>query len=217
MYIWIPRGGVLMGYDLSDLKMAKKRNHKIEITNEAINKVPRIKYKDIPESEYDNIWDLAKEVLKISKEENQSNEVAITYSLNSAKLIEQGERYIGVALGSEHDVDPLSNTTAYHLISASEECVVILLHNHPSLSDFSLSDIQFLLKYETIKMMIVVTNLGSVSYLVKNKKYNFEKAVHLFNEAVEKNNKANNLKDLQDAADYFLKNSYNAGIGYDNR
>ncbi len=206
-----------MDSNLNDLKMAKKRDHKIMITDEAINKIPRIQYKDIPESEYDNLWDLAKNVLKISKEENDSNEVAITYSLSSAKLIKLGEKYIGVALGTEHDVDPLSNTTAYHLISSAKECVVIVLHNHPSLSDFSLSDIQFLLKYETVKMMIVVTNLGSISYLVKRKNYNFEEAVALFNEAVDKNNRANNLKDLQDAAAYFLKNSYNIGIDYDNR
>lgn len=206
-----------MSGNLNDLEMAKKRDHKIMITDEAINKVPRIQYRDIPECEYGNLWDLAKNVLKISKDENDSNEVAITYSLDSAKLIEQGERYIGVALGAEHDVDPLSNTTAYHLISTLRDCVVIVLHNHPSLSNFSLSDIQFLLKYETVKMMIVVTNLGSISYLVKNKKYDFGKAITLFNEAVDKNNKANNLKDLQDAADYFLKNSYNVGIDYDNR
>ncbi len=205
-----------MSSNLNDLEMAKNRNHKIMITEEAINKVPRIQYRDIPESEYDNLWDIAKNVLKISKEENDSNEVAVTYSLNSTKLIEQREKYIGVALGTEHDVDPLSNTTAYHLISSAKECVVIVLHNHPSLSAFSLSDIQFLLNYGAVKMMVVITNLGSISYLVKGKNYNFEKAVALFNEAVDKNNKATNLKDLQNAADYFLKNSYNIGIDYDN-
>ena len=46
--------------------MAKKRNHKVMITDEAINKVPRIKYKNIPTNEYDNIWELAKSVLRIS-------------------------------------------------------------------------------------------------------------------------------------------------------
>ena len=95
--------------------------------------------------------------------------------------------------------------------------MVIVLHNHPSLSDFSLSDIQFLLKYQTIKMMVVVTNLGAVSYLVKNQKYHFAKAIRLFNEAVDKNNIATNLKGLQDAADYFLKNCYEVGIDYGNR
>lgn len=95
--------------------------------------------------------------------------------------------------------------------------MVIVLHNHPSLSAFSLPDIQFLLRYETVKMMVVVTNLGSVSYLVKNRKYDFEKAVILLNEAVDLNNKAKNIKDLQDATDYFLKNCYNVGINYENR
>lgn len=40
---------------LNDLKMAKKRDHKIMITDEAINKVPRVQYKEIAEEEYDNI------------------------------------------------------------------------------------------------------------------------------------------------------------------
>lgn len=187
------------------------------ITDEAINKVPHIKYKEIPETEYDNLQELARQVLKISKEENNSDEVAVTYSLESIKLIETGNRYIGIALGTEHAVDPLSDSTSYHLIRTSRECVVIVLHNHPSLSAFSLPDIHFLLRYETVKMMVVVSNLGSISYLVKNRKYDFEKAVMLLNEAVDLNNKANKLKDLQDAAYYFLKNCYNVGINYENR
>ena len=215
--IWDKERRLEMSSDLNDLEMAKKRDHKIMITNEAINKVPRVQYKEISETEYDNLQELARQVLQISKDENDSNEVAVTYSLESVRLIEEGERYIGIALGAEHDVDPLSDSTSYHLIRTSKECVVIVLHNHPSLSAFSLSDIQFLLRYETVKMMVVVTNLGSVSYLVKNRKYDFEKAVILLNEAVDLNNKAKNIKDLQDAADYFLKNCYNVGINYEKR
>lgn len=202
---------------LKDLEMAKKRDHKIMITEEAIRKVPHIKYKNIPESEHNMIQELARNVLRISKDENDSNEVALTYSLDSDKLIEHGERYIGIALGSEHNVNPLSDTTAYHLISSTAECVVIILHNHPSLSDISLTDVQFLLRYDSVKMMIVITNLGSISYLVKNKKYNWKEAVLLFNEAVDKNNQAEKLKDLHAATDYFLKKCYNVGIDYDNR
>ena len=44
-----------MSSNLNDLEMAKKRNHKIMITDEAINKVPRVQYKEIPETEYDNL------------------------------------------------------------------------------------------------------------------------------------------------------------------
>lgn len=71
-----------------------------------------------------------------------------------------------------------------------------------------------MLRYETVKLMVVVTNLGNVSYLVKNSKYDFEKAVVLFNEAIDLNNKA---KNLQEAADYFLKSCYNVGINYEKR
>jgi fructose/tagatose bisphosphate aldolase len=206
-----------MERDLNDLKMAKKREHKIMITDEAINRVPRIEYKCIPESEYDNIQDLAMNVLKISKDENDSNEVAITYALESSSYIQNKEDYIGVAIGSEHGVDPLNSTVAYHLIKGKGNCVVIVLHNHPSLSDFSLTDIEFLIQYEKIKLMVVVTNLGSITYLVKTDKYNYNKAIDLINTAISMNNEAKNLKELQEAADYFLKNCYSVGITYDNR
>ncbi len=203
--------------NLKDLEMARKRDHKIMITDDAIMKVPRIRYKNIPESEYNTIRELAKTVLQISKDENDSNEVAITYSMDSTERIQKGEEYIGVALGGEHEVDPISNTTAYHLVSSAKECIVIVLHNHPTLSDFSLSDVQFLLQYASVKMMVVVTNLGSISYLVKGNRYTYEKAVALFNEAVSANNEAGDLRGLQKAADLFLKNCYLVGIDYENR
>ena len=59
-------------------KWQKKRDHKIMITDEAINKVSRVQYKEIPETEYDNLRELARQVLQISKDENDSNEVAVT-------------------------------------------------------------------------------------------------------------------------------------------
>jgi hypothetical protein len=206
-----------MDDNLKELEMAKKRDHKIMITDEAINKVPRIQYKDIPENEYDNIQDLARNVLRISKEENDSNEVAITYALESLSYIQENEEYIGVAIGGEHGVDPLNSTVAYHLIKGRGNCVVIVLHNHPSLSDFSISDVEFLIQHDKIKMMVVVTNLGNITYLVKTDKYDYYKAVELINTAISMNNEAKNLKDLQDAADYFLKNCDTVGITYDNR
>lgn len=44
-----------MRKNLNNLERAKKRDHKIMITDEAINKVPRVQYKEIPETEYDNL------------------------------------------------------------------------------------------------------------------------------------------------------------------
>ena len=67
-----------MSENLNDLEMAKKRDYKIMITDAAINKVPLVQYKEIPETEYDNLRELARQVLQISKDENDSNEVAVT-------------------------------------------------------------------------------------------------------------------------------------------
>lgn len=56
---------------MQDLEMARKRDHKIMITDEAIKKVPMISYREIPEKEYPMLCNLAQEVLKISKEQNK--------------------------------------------------------------------------------------------------------------------------------------------------
>lgn len=41
--------------------------------------------------------------------------------------------------------------------------------------------------------------------------------IMITDEAIHKVNEANSLKDLQKAADIFLKNSYNVGIDYEDR
>jgi hypothetical protein len=202
---------------VNELGMAKKRDHKIMITDEAIKKVPLIKYKEIPESEYLTIQELVKEVLTVSMKENNSNEVALTYSLDSQNLIAEGNEYMGIALGDEHGVDPCLNSVAYHLIKTSYNCVVIVLHNHPSLSNFSLDDVRFFLQNHTVKMIVEVTNLGSISYLVKKDSYDYMKALELYNESVNKHNDGKRLKDYQKAVAYFLSNCKKANIVYDNR
>jgi len=82
---------------MKDLEMAKRRDRKIMITGEAIDKVPLIKYKEILEDEYLMLQELVKEVLTISKNDNDSNEVALTYSLHYRNLIAEGKDYMGVA------------------------------------------------------------------------------------------------------------------------
>ena len=204
--------------DLFDLGMAKKRDHKIIITDEAIEKVPLIKYREISESVYPLLQDLAKEVLRLSKEDNDSNEVAITFSLNYKKLIDAGKDYVGIAYGDEHSVDPRLNVVANHLIRASYGCVIIVLHNHPSLSKFSLEDVKFFIGNSTIKLMVVVTNLGGISYLVKKGDGYLEgAAIDLYNESVDLHNEGTRLRDYQKAVSFFLANCHKVGIIYDDR
>ena len=160
-----------------DLEMSKNRNQKVLITDEAINKVPLIKYRGIPENEYATIQELAKEVLVISKNENDSNEVALTYSMEHESLIAEGREYIGI----------------------------------------SLEDVQFFLRNVTVKMMVVITNLGSISYLVKGENIDQRKAVEIYNNAVSMHNEGNGIRDYQKAVAYFLSHCHEANIVYEDR
>lgn len=203
--------------DLEALEMAKKRDHKIMITDTAIEKVPFVRYKEIPEEEYPIIQMLTKKVLQLSKEENESNEVVITYSIDNSEDERQTEQCFGIVFGDNHSADPMRDSYSCHLICSSKKCVVILLHNHPSLSKISLVDVRFFLEHSTIKLLTAVTNMGNVYYMVKGKNFDRGKAIDIFNEAVSVNNKAMDLKALQRASEYFLKNCYRAGIIYEDK
>lgn len=201
---------------LDSLEMSKRRNQKVMITEEAIRKVPYIHYREIPEQEWDIIQSLAKRVMELSRKSNDSNEVAITYSYDTDMVL-SGEELVGVHFGDEHSVDPLADAKTFHLIMKSRECAVVSLHNHPSLSLVSLMDIRFFLRYDSIKLLVVVTNLGSISYLVKSGKYNYVAAINFMNDVITMHNAADNVKGYEKAVQYFLSNCYNVGIIYENK
>jgi hypothetical protein len=196
---------------LSDLEQ-NKRDHKVEITDVAISKVPYVKYRSIPESHYAVLQELAKEVLRVSRDENDCNEVAITYNLDSPELAIKGGKFIAVVKGDEHSVDPLASTDANHISVSARGCVVVITHNHPSLSKISLEDAFYLLIHEAIRMIVAVTNRGSISYLVKTDDYNHLESRKLLREAIRLDKEAKNLKQKQDACDYFLNNCFKTGL-----
>lgn len=208
-----------MNNELNAMEMAKKRDRKIAITDEAISKVPVIEYKSIPSSQYRIINELAKEALIISKEDNDNNEVAITYRMSSLSEMKEDERtkVMGVALGDEHSVDPEEDTVSYHLLNSTADCIVIIVHNHPSLSKISLADVRYLLQYHSLKMIVAVTNYGNITYLVKSEKYNRESAINLYDKCVDMYNDADDLKGYQDATEHFLDKCHSSGLIYDDR
>ena len=66
-------------------------------------------------------------------------------------------------------------------------------------------------------LLVVVTNLGSISYMVKGKNFDYSKGVRLLNEMIQRYNQASDLKGYQDAAKFFLNHCYQAGIIYEDR
>lgn len=204
-------GGTDVNSNLTDLE-DNKRNHKVEITDIAISKVPLVRYKEIPEEHYETLRELAILVLELSREHNDGNETAITYSLDDPDGSLDDSGSVAVSYGTLHDVEPLNNTTAYHLMHTAGGCVIIILHNHPSLSKISLGDISYLLGYAALKMIVAVTNLGSINYIVKKDSYDRIKALKLYRDAVDMYDKAKTLKERQKATDTFLSNCHKAGL-----
>ena len=148
-------------------------------------------------------------------QENDGNETAITYNFEDPINPETGGMYVAVTYGDDHSVDPFSETNAYHMKYTANGCVLIVLHNHPSLSKISLQDVSYLLYHDPLKMIIAVTNRGSITYIVKSSKLKYVEAVRMTKAAVDEYNAANGLKEKQDITNKFLSNCHKVGLIYD--
>ncbi len=191
-----------------------KRDHKIGITTQAISKVPLIEYPGVPKEQWCIIQELLKEVLRLSKDKNNSDEVCIVYNYLELTNLENIRDTYGVVFGDEHSVQPDGSTVSYHILNSSIDCVVIILHNHPSLSKISLQDIYYMLSFRSVKLMVAVTNLGSITFVVKGDDYNREAAIKLYKEAVAMEIKGTTLKDKQNAVQFFINKCRDVGLYY---
>lgn len=193
-----------------DLEQAKRRDRKVYIADIAIEKVPFIEYKGFTDEQNRIMRELAQEVLAVAKDENDSNEVAITCDLG----VENPLEVYGVSFGSEHEVDVRSDTLSNHILVSQKSVAVVLLHNHPSTQTFSIQDIQLFIEFSTIEVMVVVSNQGAVHYLKRDIDYDLKQAVNLFQECVEDLRKDSPLTEIYLAALSFLAKCSEVGIYY---
>ena len=196
--------------NLKKLNMGKNRGKKIAITEVAISKVPYVKYYGFDDNRNKIMQQLARDVLQLAKDENNSNEVAITCDLESENPLED----FGVALGDEHEVDILADTYSNHIIVSQESVAVVVLHNHPESQTFSLQDIQFFIEYPMIEVIVVVSNQGTVHYLMREEQYDYKKAFELFKDCIDGLNKESTIKELYLASLSFLAKCSEAGLYY---
>ena len=194
-----------------DLQQAKKRMHKVYITDIAIQKVPYIRYKDLTEKQNNIMRQLARDVLSLAKEYNDSNEVAITCDIGSEEPLEE----YGISYGTEHGVQITSDTLSNHILVSADSVSVVVLHNHPSTQTFSLEDIRFFLVYSTVSIISVVTNQGTVHYLYKDENYNFHKAFALFKEIASQTRGTKAMERHYELALAFLRGCSEAGVFYE--
>ena len=123
-----------------------------------------------------NIWKNGKklELLKIAKDENDSNEVLLINDLEFKSEVS--------VLGGEFKVSPGENPFAVSVISNAKRQSLIYLHNHPSTNNFSVGDIDTFVCESAIKTMSVVTNQGEVYVLNKTAAYNYNNIRTMLNE-----------------------------------
>lgn len=195
--------------DEKQLRQAKKRNKKVYITDIAIEKVPYVEYRGMDEEQNKNMQSLARLVLTLAKNENDSNEVAITWDMERGDI----GKY-GVAYGTEHNVNMCSDTYSYHLLHSGGNVIIVVLHNHPSTRTFSFDDIFALMVYRSIQYMVVVTNQGTIHYLKKEKNYDEKAAGILYNEYVGKCKGIKDVEKIYDATLEFLKRCSEVGLYY---
>lgn len=196
--------------NLDSLEMSKNRRKKVYITDIAIDKVPLIEYYGFTGEQNKIMQELARNVLVISKESNDSNEVALTCDLGNPDPLHN----FGVALGTEHEVDVLSDTLSNHLIISSSSIAVVLLHNHPSTQTFSLEDIQFFVQHPMLTVIVVVSNQGTVHYLKRDKDFDYDKVVSLFKECIQDLTRNSLNTEVYMATLSFLAKCSEAGLYY---
>lgn len=195
---------------ICDLEQAKRRNRKIYITDIAIKKVPYIRYYGFTEEQNKIMQELAKDVLLLSKEKNDSNEVSITCDLGAENPLDS----FGVSLGTEHEVDILADTLSNHIIVSRESVAVVILHNHPSTQTFSLQDIHFFILHTMIQVIVVVSNQGTVHYLKRDTDFDFGKTIQLFKDCIEGLGKRSSTTEMYMAALTFLTKCSETGLFY---
>ena len=196
--------------NLESLEMAKKRDKKVYITDTAIDKVPLIEYYGFTDEQNQIMRELARNVLVISKESNDSNEVALTCDLGKPDPLHN----FGVALGTEHDVDVLSDTLSNHMIVSSKSVAVVLLHNHPSTQTFSLEDVQFFVQHPMLTVIVVASNQGTVHYLKRDKDFDYGKVAVLFKECIQGLKRSSPSQEVYMATLTFLAKCSEAGLYY---
>lgn len=194
---------VLIKSKLNEPVSQHKKGDKVAITDVAIEKVQTKKIGDLGMETSLKIQSAHKEILKYSKEQNDSNEVACLMDLsNGCKTTE-------MIKGDQSTINVDSNADAYHMYRYNDSKTVVLCHNHPGLSYFSRNDIEEFLGYEAIKTMTIVTNTGSVWYIDKNDKYNRREAIKQYKICLDKYSKS---KDWDKMIKEYLKVMGDKGI-----
>lgn len=151
----------------------KKRNRPIAITDRAISKVRCIQFQGFKAEHNKYIQEQHKLLLEIAKKYNESNEVGILINIIdwSAWLI----------IGNGNMVETKDNPDAYAVLKSSRKNTLLFMHNHPSTTTFSGTEFKTFCSNDSLYMITVVGNDGSVRALIKESSFDANEALAYYN------------------------------------
>ena len=202
------RSGIIKTEGVSKLEQAKKRDHKILITDIAIDKVPLAKIDTLTDEQNITIQQKHKELLRISKDENNSNEVASVFKLDFTEE--------AIQLGTQNNVPLSQNPIICSMLINAQQNSVFVAHNHPSTQKFSYTDFSVILINDSVFGISVITNTGEVHILYKTEKYTGKDAFELLTGIKQKYVGNNKLTETEDSliSKEFLKRCRECGLCY---
>ena len=188
-----------------NVEQAKKRDHKIYITDVAIQKVPLVRVKGMSLAESEMLQREHMEILRIAKEQNDSNEVLSVFDLSSRAVVR--------ILGTESGASPFNNAVSYSMIINAKRHGLGFLHNHPSNNNFSLADLYTFIQAGEIGLMSVITNQSEVHILRKSDSFDYSKIVKLATDAYDEYDAK--VISHDEAVKRFLKGCKSGGVIYE--
>lgn len=183
---------------LEELRQHKKGD-KVEITDQAIQKVKAIGPTGSTKEHLSQLQEMNRQILTEAKEKNDSNEVAM--------LLCEGKISAPI-FGKAEEVKITADPEAFHLLVSSETPLrsITVSHNHPGLSYFSMSDIGTFLQFPTIGTMEIVTNQGKTWYISKRDGFDDEEMLKTYKNMLSE--LENEKRTMEEMVDIFLKNTY---------
>lgn len=150
---------------MSEVFGQKNRNRPVKITRIAISKIPDVRLPGFNTEETSFIQKQHKRLLEEAMLNNNSCEVGILLDIITWNT--------WVILGEGNKVEIRDDPEAYRRLKFSGKNTLMFMHNHPGTGTFSGADFKVFCQNESLYMMTVVGNDGSVRVLMK--KAEFEK------------------------------------------
>lgn len=149
----------------------------------AIRDIPYIEYPELNDSQNHNIFTFARTVLRFSRNDNNFNEVAITFSLNDLPNISELsdleiKKKFAVVFGDEDSVKFMSDPNTANLMDKTSELAIVNMHNHRRGANFSFRDLSIFTMTDNIKIMIIIDNEGHTNSLYRCKNADSKELLH---------------------------------------